>query len=286
MQALRRLFSRPAQPTQPTQPDKNRLLKEGALEGNLQKVRKAVELGADVNQRFSANLGQGFSSSTRTQLTALMLAARYPTILAYLIEKGADVNLQDYAGFTVLHIAARGQYNDSLRLLLAAGADPTITTEYGFRAIDFYDDDDGEIITNIFGAEAVANMERRHEASLARLRLTQNEIERINSISLNAAEHKGNLTLPPGTENAITYDEFEDGDEVIVLNDKKNSPSHRFKRSGLEQWIRENPSNPLTREPITQAGISRYTARIGGARRKQTKKNKKRRAAKKTRSSR
>lgn len=251
---------------------KDKLFEQGIKEGNLAKVKSAVGRGASVNKRY------------RIGRTALMLATEHPTILKYLIEKGAHLNTQDEQGSTALHLAVGNELFESTRILLEAGADPTIRDNRGERAYDGMPEgyEGYERILQLFGEDAVREtMQRWEEEERAHQRrrnaMAPNESDRI---KLSDAEHKGPLELPAGTENAISYDEIKDGDELVILKGKKDSDSHRFKRKELETWIQQQyndnkmPTNPLTREPIrTISDITRYTARIvdtkkGGYRRK------------------
>jgi len=63
------------------------------------------------------------------------------------LDHGANVNHQDKEANTALHYAARNGHRQSVRVLLKHGADPNITGEYGFTALDeAYWKKDGRII--------------------------------------------------------------------------------------------------------------------------------------------
>jgi hypothetical protein len=74
-------------------------------------------------------------------LTALQFAAarsgdRGATAITYLLDRGADPNIQANNGFTALYEAAASGNVECVRLLLAAGADPTIPIFSGKIAIE------------------------------------------------------------------------------------------------------------------------------------------------------
>jgi hypothetical protein len=66
------------------------------------------------------------------------------------------------------------------------------------------------------------------------------------------------------SQNMITFEDFEDGDEVVVLERARYDGGfkHVFKRAGLEQWLINNPINPATRRQLRQEDIERFTLRI------------------------
>lgn len=91
------------------------------------KVKKALDNGADIN----------FRDIDRDGMTPLMHAIekfRY-RIIDYLIERGADINLQDDEGRTALMHAGEVHSFDILQTLLEAGAEWYIKDNYGY---DFF----------------------------------------------------------------------------------------------------------------------------------------------------
>jgi hypothetical protein len=95
-----------------------------AYHGEMEKVRAAVEAGADVNAKDDSGW------------TALMYAAaRYATgdVVRYLLSQHADVNAHGLAGETALQFASmRGDANE---LLLKAGADVNAHGEGGVTSL-------------------------------------------------------------------------------------------------------------------------------------------------------
>ncbi len=103
-----------------------------AYEGDVERVKKLLEKGADPNARNVVSW------------TPLHVAAskNHIEIAKLLLEHGADPNIQNKNGDTPLHVAAREGYVDVVELLLKHGADPNAKNEYGwtpFHKAAFWD---------------------------------------------------------------------------------------------------------------------------------------------------
>ena len=89
----------------------------------------------------------------------------------------------------------------------------------------------------------------------------------ILGITTNIAPHIGIKNVPAGSENFISRDNIEEGDEMVELH---GNPDHLYKKSSLNQWITtrkeqfpRNPiKNPYTGQNIKQQNMKRYTARL------------------------
>ena len=94
------------------------LLWDSVTRGDMDRVKKSIEIGADVNGRDEN--GQ----------TALMLAIRRHRIkmATYFVENGADLDIRDVNGRTALMIAAEEDLFDMMELLIDKGADMQIKT--------------------------------------------------------------------------------------------------------------------------------------------------------------
>lgn len=137
------------------------MLRQNAMNGNLTKVKEAMNNKVEVNVRDQAGR------------TALMLAAYngHKEVVAFLLENGAEIDATDHNGRTALLFAASGSFPETAELLLeweanantkdsgegwtplmfaAAGghsavvktllehgADPSIEDKDGEKAIDF-----------------------------------------------------------------------------------------------------------------------------------------------------
>ncbi|MFA8020911.1 ankyrin repeat domain-containing protein [Bremerella cremea] len=96
--------------------------------GKLYAGRELIDNGASMEIR-----------ANKTVQTPLFYASREnsPKIVQWLLEKGANPNLQDPDGTTALHWAARKGFVDVAKVLIAGGADFCIESINGLRALQF-----------------------------------------------------------------------------------------------------------------------------------------------------
>jgi uncharacterized protein len=80
-----------------------------------------LDAGADINARNRHK----FAGPGNSPLSAAVYQDRRE-VVKLLIERGVDVNQGDNAGFTPLHLAAALGYPQIARVLLDAGADPSL----------------------------------------------------------------------------------------------------------------------------------------------------------------
>ena len=92
--------------------------------GNLDRMKKALDAGADVN------------AAGADKTTPIMWASErgFPEIVRLLLDRGADINSQNESGLTALILAARSNRIEVLKLLLAANADKTLKDKLGHTA--------------------------------------------------------------------------------------------------------------------------------------------------------
>jgi len=94
---------------------------------DMEKVRLLVEHGADVNAR---------SKIGRTALHRAATCEGCSGIVRYLLSKGADPNAADNPGFASLTLAALAGDTESVKALLAAGADGKRIDRFGSVLVD------------------------------------------------------------------------------------------------------------------------------------------------------
>jgi ankyrin repeat protein len=80
-----------------------------------------LDAGADINARNRHK----FAGPGNSPLSGAVYQDKRE-VVRLLIQRGADVNQADNAGFTPLHLAAAMGYVESARTLLEAGADPNL----------------------------------------------------------------------------------------------------------------------------------------------------------------
>ncbi len=98
-------------------------------EEHLACMRLLIEAGADINKQEFRGIPPIYWASSS--------ASGEKGQLAMLIEAGANVNLCGQSGMTALHCAAMGNAAWAIRLLLAAGADPTLKDAEGKTPRDY-----------------------------------------------------------------------------------------------------------------------------------------------------
>ncbi len=99
--------------------------------GDIARVTKLLEQGADVNA------GGPAAGNVPAGCAALMLAAarNHEDMVKFLLSRGADPNQSDQGGGTALIYASWKGYKDTVSVLLVAGADPDATTRDGRSAL-------------------------------------------------------------------------------------------------------------------------------------------------------
>jgi ankyrin repeat protein len=95
-------------------------------DNNLDKVKEALDKGADVNAK--TNVGYDAGS------TALLIASYkgHTKIVEMLLAAGADVHAKDKWGFTAL---IKPSESEIVEMLLAAGADVNAKNNWGYTAL-------------------------------------------------------------------------------------------------------------------------------------------------------
>jgi len=104
-------------------------IREAAMMGQLNIVKKLLDAGADINDAGGDDEGAG------TVLTSAVFYG-HTEVVEFLLEQGVDINDVDFQGSTALHIA-KYQENKYLEdLLLKYNPDLNILDDYGNKAMD------------------------------------------------------------------------------------------------------------------------------------------------------
>ena len=130
---------------------KNKALIDAAYKGNLKKVRKLLEAGADVNTKDEDRAYDDITSGDG--YTALIHASNkgHTEIVEALLEAGADINVKSRDGFTALILASLWDNTEVVKALLEAGADVNVKDKIGGTALTAAS---SEWMTVIFGNTA------------------------------------------------------------------------------------------------------------------------------------
>lgn len=102
---------------------------------DFERAADLLEQGADINARFIRSKGQ----------TTLMLAAQEtsnPEGIRFLLDHGADLDIQAFDGRTALYVAAAAGRTEHVLMLLEAGANVNIRTQEGETALQAAHDRD------------------------------------------------------------------------------------------------------------------------------------------------
>jgi uncharacterized protein len=96
------------------------------LAANAEIAAMLLDAGADINARNRHK----FAGPGNSPLSGAVYQDRRD-VVRFLIERGADLNQGDNAGFTPLHLAVATGHVEAARILLTGGADPNARTGAG-----------------------------------------------------------------------------------------------------------------------------------------------------------
>ena len=87
-----------------------------------------------------------------------------------LLAKGADINKRSLGrnGATALHLAVHGEHIETVKVLLAANADPLLKTQSGQTLLDLVDDRDSPLakLVEAYYSKALKEVEKKRLAGL------------------------------------------------------------------------------------------------------------------------
>jgi len=111
--------------------------------------------------------------------------------------------------------------------------------------------------------------------------LEAEQLNTLNRLNIDAAPYIGDLRLSHEDQNAISYEDFNNGDMCVRLQQDNRFIFHI---DGLKSWFRTSNKNPLTNLPVIQEDIERFTYRkrrsMNGGKSKKNRKSKKSRKSK------
>jgi len=161
VEMLRKFRLQQVAPTTDGMKEADGILLEASESGDFDKVQKALESGANVEETDSRGMkaiiwaglrghfdivkillekGADVNGTNTAEWTALMQASAngHVEIVKFLLEKGAEVNMKTFVSGTALMFASGEGHFEIVKMLLEKGADPTIiiddTDDYGMTA--------------------------------------------------------------------------------------------------------------------------------------------------------
>lgn len=112
------------------------------LTGDLNRTKELIDKGVDINY-------QNRSLKNSVLHACLSNETENIQILEFLLEKGANVNVQNFNGSTPLIFAVVNNHVASIKLLLEKGADVTIKDRYGSTVLDMLDKEKDSMIISL-----------------------------------------------------------------------------------------------------------------------------------------
>lgn len=103
------------------------------------------------------------------------------------------------------------------------------------------------------------NWERDMEERWERQQVQELAVEQLRNLgvlNIDAAAYIGDLRLSHEDHNAISYEDFKNGDECVRLQQDNRFIFHI---DALKEWFRRSNLNPLTNLPVVQDDIERFT---------------------------
>ena len=116
----------------------NKILLESAKDGNLERVRRMLQLGADINTR---NIWNG---------TPLYLACQHghTLVVFYLLSCGANINLKTDSGRTPLDIACTLEFEEIITILKIYDIEHLDDTPKKIEPLDEEEDKQTELLNS------------------------------------------------------------------------------------------------------------------------------------------
>ena len=181
-----------------------------------------MELGTDPNYLSKAGLSAlhfaaGVESPVGLELASLLL------------QYGANPNLKTSEGFTSIHLAVLWNRIDTLKLLLAAGGDPTVLDDERLSAIDYAtDNDDGEALRLLLSNEFL-NGVSDVDGENVHNKTSQNYSILERTVTFPSLQGLRNLTVNDDLEETLVWMPPASQQRLSKLMSKSRSESTHFK---------------------------------------------------------
>ena len=112
----------------------NKEFRSAAFNGNLDKVKDCIAQGAQLNAQDPKN---GLTALMKAVINDEIAVIDGIAVIKYLIEKGADVNMQDQIGYTALMYAVINSQLPIIKYLIENGADPKLQNVFKKTVLSF-----------------------------------------------------------------------------------------------------------------------------------------------------
>ncbi len=192
-------------------------------------------------------------------LSALMMRRTSIEIRKRLIEAGANINLQDNNGNTLLITASEKNQPKIVELLVNASANLNIQNHSGQTALmHACRAGNREIVSALIHAGADVNIKTNNGQTA--LNMTNNEEIRnilISAGAIDAGPEYPSKNIPRGSENAIFGEQIEDGQ---IMANIPGEFGYRYYKKSTYNAMPEPKIHPITRVPM--GSISFYKARL------------------------
>lgn len=206
---------------------------------------------------------RNFNKFVYGKLPIFLAAANFKDgLIDFLVEKGADTDVQDSNGQTAAHIVGY----ESLLDLSINDANLDIRDDWGRTPLSYNVSyglsDSVELLIGIADVNSKDNngvsiLEYVEDADIANMLCKAGAIgPQCDTIT---ESNEGNINIPENATNIIMWNNIQDGDRMINFHTERNKFKRYYKNSNEMKKVLKKGVNPFTKEQIKT--IRRYTAR-------------------------